>query len=159
MIEIITIGDELTSGSTVDENARFIAQALYSMGLSVSRITTVGDGVEDIQHALKSHLPDTGYVITTGGLGPTEDDRTARAAAKAFGRELLLNHEALSLMEERFKKMQRKMNPANKKQAVLPEGCRVVQNPVGTACGFMVEDERRHFIFLPGVPEEVRAIT
>lgn len=159
MIEIITIGDELTSGSTVDENARFIAQALHSIGLSVSKITTVGDGIEDIQHALKSLLKETRFVIATGGLGPTEDDRTAKAAASAFGRQLLLNQEALNLMKKKFKAMQRKINPANRKQAVLPKGCSVVPNPVGTACGFLIEDGQRHFIFLPGVPEEVRTIT
>lgn len=159
MIEIITIGDELTSGSTVDENARFIAQTLHSVGYSVSKISTVGDGMEDIKDALKGLMEDTHFVIVTGGLGPTEDDRTTQAAAAAFGRHLLLNQEALNLMEKRFKALQRKMNPANKKQVMLPEGCQVIPNLIGTACGFLVKDLQRQIIFFPGMPDEVQAMT
>ncbi len=159
MIEIVTIGDELTSGSTINTNAGFIAQRLYSIGLPISRMTTVGDGIEDIIGALRSPLHQTRFIIITGGLGPTGDDRTAEAAAAAFGKQLLLNQEAFTLMEKKFKQLQRKMNPANKKQALLPEGARVIPNPVGTACGFLVTDGPRHFMFFPGVPEEVRAIT
>lgn len=159
MLEILTVGQELTSGTTVDKNAGFIAHALHSIGLSTSRITTVGDAIEDIVRALKSVLPETRFIIITGGLGPTEDDRTAQAAAKTFGRELIVNKEALDCLEQKFKQSGRKIFSAERKQAMLPTGCRIVQNPVGTACGFLIEEGKRHFVFLPGVPEEVRAIT
>ncbi len=159
MIEIITIGDELISGSTADENARFIGEALTSLGLTVSKITTVGDAVEDIENALESIRGETRFVLITGGLGPTEDDRTARAAAKAFGRKLLLNQEAFNALEEKLEKFGRTVSMAGRKQAMLPERSRIVPNPVGTACGFLIEDGKRQFVFLPGVPEEVRAIT
>jgi len=88
MIEIITIGDELTSGRTADENARFIGESLYLRGFSVSKITTVGDGLDDISGALRNLNDDTRFIIVTGGLGPTEDDKTTEAAARCFGKEL-----------------------------------------------------------------------
>jgi len=159
MIEIITIGDELTCGRTADENSRFIAQELAVAGLGVSRIITVGDAVEGIIRALQDMLPGTRFVIATGGLGPTDDDRTAPAAAAAFGRTLGENREAMALMENRYREFGRAMPPAAVKQAVLPEGCRIIPNPVGTACGFSIDDGDRQFLFLPGVPEEVRAMT
>ncbi len=159
MIEILLVGDELLSGSTLDKNAGHVAGALYEAGLTVSRITMVGDEQEDIERALHVPLDTTRFVIVTGGLGPTEDDRTACAAASAFDRKLLVHPEALALMEARFRELQRAMNPANRKQAVLPEDSIIIPNPVGTACGFIVTSRQREFLFLPGVPEEVRAIT
>lgn len=159
MIEIVTIGDELTSGRTVDENSRFIAQTLYEAGLTVSRITTVGDGIDDIKRCLKGLLHDTRFAVVTGGLGPTDDDRTAQAAAGAFGRKLQLNNDALQAMEKRYYEFGREMPVAARKQALLPAGCSIVPNPIGTACGFLIEEGQTQYIFLPGVPEEVRAIT
>ncbi len=159
MIEIILVGDELISGSTLDQNANFIARQLYAQGHEVRRITVVGDGTEDIVRALRSPLPDTRFIIVTGGLGPTDDDRTAAAAAAAFGRHIRLNDEALGLMQQRFAELGRSMNEANRKQAMLPEDCRVIPNPVGTACGFIVQSAALNAVFLPGVPEETRAIT
>lgn len=159
MIEILTIGDELTSGRTADENSGFIARALNAAGLTVARIITVGDGIEDIKRALQSLLQDTQFVIVTGGLGPTDDDRTARAAAATFGKKLVLNRAALDAMEEKYKEFGRAMPPAAQKQALLPEGCCAIPNPAGTACGFLMAEPKKQFIFLPGVPEEVRAMT
>jgi len=159
MIEILTIGDELTSGSTLDENARFIARALYGAGLQVARITTVGDGIDDIVGMLQHPLVSTRCTIVTGGLGPTDDDRTAEAAAKAFGVGLQSSPEALALMQQKFAGLGRTMNPANLKQALLPDNARVVPNPVGTACGFLISHGQRQAVFLPGVPEEVQAMT
>lgn len=159
MIEIITIGDELTSGRTADENARFIGESLYLRGFSVSRITTVGDGLDDISGALKSINDNTRFIIVTGGLGPTEDDRTSEAAASCFGKELILSQEAFSAMEKLLGQANRKVSEVNKKQAVLPEGSTVIPNPVGTASGFLIKEDNKHYIFLPGVPGEVRAMT
>jgi nicotinamide-nucleotide amidase len=159
MIEILTIGDELIAGRTADENARFIAQALHEAGLAVARVTTVGDGIEDISRALRDLLPGTRFVIITGGLGPTEDDRTALAAATTFGRALVLHDGALTAMEQKYTQFGRAMPAAARKQALLPGGSSIIPNPVGTACGFLIEDAAAQFMFLPGVPEEVRAMT
>ena len=159
MIEIITIGDELISGRTADENARFLGEALYLRGFSVSKITTVGDGRGDISGALKNLKYDTRFIIVTGGRGPTEDDKTSEAAAFCFGKKLILNPEAFQMMEKLLGKANRKVSEVNKKQAVLPEGCTVIPNPAGTACGFLIKEGSKHFIFLPGVPAEVRAMS
>ena len=159
MIEIITIGDELTSGRTVDENARFIGESLYLRGFSISKITTVGDGLDDISGALKNTNDDTRFIIATGGLGPTEDDKTSEAAARFFGKKLILNQKAFSAMERLLGKVNRKVSEVNKKQAVLPDGSTVISNPIGTACGFLIIEDNKHYIFLPGVPGEVRAMT
>ncbi|MEI6125694.1 MAG: competence/damage-inducible protein A [Pseudomonadota bacterium] len=158
MIEILTIGDELTSGRTVDENSTCIARALNTAGLTVARITTVGDGIKDIQRCLHDLLEETRFVIVTGGLGPTEDDRTAQAAASAFGKKLLLSKPALDALEKKYTKFGGTMSPGAQKQALLPEGCCVIPNPVGTACGFLIAEPKQQFMFLPGVPEEVRAM-
>jgi len=155
----MTIGDELTCGRTADENARFIGEALYLKGLVVSRMVTVGDELADIAAALKDLRADTRFVVVTGGLGPTEDDKTAAAAADRFGRKLVLNETALARMEKLLAKAGRQVSAVNRKQAVLPEGCDTIANPVGTASGFLMVSERKHYIFLPGVPGEVRAMT
>lgn len=159
MIELLTIGDELLSGRTADTNASFIARALTEAGLSASRFISVGDGLEDIRRALTSLLPDTRFLIATGGLGPTDDDKTAQAAAATFGLNLTVSEAAIGNMERRYSEFGRPMPEAAKKQAVLPEGCVAIENPVGTACGFLIKDGLRHFFFLPGVPEEVHAMT
>ncbi len=158
MIEILTIGDELLSGRTADANAGFIARALAEAGLSVKRFSSVGDCPEDIRRALTNLLPDTRFLIATGGLGPTDDDRTAQAAALTFGFELTMHEAAVKNMEARYREFGRTMPNAVKKQAVLPEGCQAIGNPVGTACGFLIRGRGCQFMFLPGVPEEVHAM-
>ncbi|MCX8044683.1 MAG: CinA family nicotinamide mononucleotide deamidase-related protein [Desulfobacterota bacterium] len=159
MIEILTIGDELISGKTLDENAHYIAAALHAQGFIISRITSVGDGIENICRALRDRLPDTRFMVITGGLGPTDDDRTAQAAAKAFGTSCVLHPDALSAMERAYAALGRTMPEAARKQALLPQGSILIPNPVGTACGFCITHDGVEFIFLPGVPEEVRAMT
>jgi nicotinamide-nucleotide amidase len=159
MIELLTIGDELLSGRTADTNASFIARALTEAGLSATRFSSVGDGLEDIRRALTGLLPDTRFLIATGGLGPTDDDCTAHAAAATFGRKLAKSEAAIGTMERRYREFGRPMSAAAKKQAVLPQGCEPIENPVGTACGFLIKDAGRLFFFLPGVPEEVHVMT
>lgn len=158
-VEIITIGNELLSGSTLDTNASCIARSVNATGLPVSRISSVGDGIEEIARALKNVLAETRYVIVTGGLGPTDDDRTSRAAAQAFGRKLCLNEEALAAIEKKFQGIQLKVPFPSRKQALLPEGVQIIPNPIGTASGFLIEDGGRQFMFLPGVPYEAEAMT
>jgi nicotinamide-nucleotide amidase len=158
-VEIITIGNELLSGSTVDTNAAFIASSVNTIGLSVSRMSSVGDNMDDMVAALKSVLPETRFIIVTGGLGPTDDDCTAAAAARAFDKKIVLNQEALAAIEKIFAGVNLKMPFPSKKQAMLPAGVRLIPNPIGTASGFLIEDGMREFMFLPGVPREVEAMT
>ena len=158
-VEIITIGNELLSGSTIDTNSAFIASSVNTSGLSVTRICSVGDAIDDIVTALKTVLPESRFVIVTGGLGPTDDDCTAAAAARAFGKQIVLNQEALAAIEKIFAGVNVKMPFPSSKQAMLPEGVRLIPNPIGTASGFLIEDGMREFMFLPGVPTEVEAMT
>lgn len=158
-VEIITIGNELLSGSTIDTNAACIAASVIEIGLSVFRMSSVGDAPEDIINALKSVLPGTKYIIVTGGLGPTDDDRTAEAAARAFGRTVELNQEALAAIEKRFAGYEVKMPFPSQRQAMLPSGVEIIPNPRGTASGFLIADAGREFMFMPGVPAEAEAMT
>ena len=154
--EIITIGDELTSGSVQNTNATFIASQLHPLGIEVVKMTTVGDTHEDIIKALRSTQGTVSVALVTGGLGPTVDDITAKAASEAFRRKLLLNKEAFKTMEERFQKFGRAMSPHNVRQAYLPAGATIVPNPIGTACGFHLAKDNTLFIFMPGVPREMQ---
>ena len=158
MIEIITIGDELLCGRTQDTNAGMIARKLHAAGFTVERITTTGDTLSAINSALLSCLPETRFVIVTGGLGPTEDDLTAEAAAASFGDTIALNPEALTILRNWLEHRQRTMNPSQQKQAMLPSRAMPITNHVGTACGFVMRFEKRHYLFLPGVPAEARAM-
>lgn len=154
-VEIITIGDELCSGSVQDTNATFISSHLHTIGIEVTKVTTVGDDTEKIVEALRSVQQKVSFVIVTGGLGPTVDDITTQASANAFRRKLLFNKHALKTMEERFQQFGRTMSPHNIKQAYLPSGATIVPNPIGTACGFSLAKSNTLFIFLPGVPREM----
>lgn len=155
-VEIITIGDELCSGSVQDTNATFISSHLHTIAIEVAKVTTVGDDTEKIVEALRSVQQKVSFVIVTGGLGPTVDDITTQAAADALRRKLVLNKHALKAMEERFQKFGRTMSPHNIKQAYLPSGATIVPNPIGTACGFSLAKSNTLFIFLPGVPREMK---
>lgn len=155
-VEIITIGDELCSGSVQDTNATFISSHLHTIAIEVAKVTTVGDDTEKIVEALRSVQQKVSFVIVTGGLGPTVDDITTQASANAFRRKLLFNKHALKTMEERFQQFGRTMSPHNIKQAYLPSGATIVPNPIGTACGFSLAKSNTLFIFLPGVPREMK---
>ena len=159
MIEIITIGDELLCGRTLDTNAGMIARELHAAGFTVARITTTGDTHSAISSALLSCLPETRFIIVTGGLGPTEDDLTSSAAAGALEDTIILHPEALAMLRRELERRQRTMNTSQKKQAMLPSRCTPIPNPVGTACGFVMHHADRHYLFLPGVPTEARAMT
>ncbi len=159
MIEIITIGDELLCGRTQDTNAGMIARELNASGFTVQRITTTGDTHDAISAALLACLRETRFVIVTGGLGSTDDDLTATAAADAFGDTIALHPEALEMLRAELARRGRSMNVPQQKQAMLPSTCTPIANPVGTACGFVVRFAERHYLFLPGVPAEARAMT
>jgi nicotinamide-nucleotide amidase len=161
-IEIITIGDELLLGFTIDTNAAYLARELATHGVEVVRRATVGDDAEAIGSAVRDALERTGAVITTGGLGPTADDLTKPAIAALFGRRLEMREEIVAMIEERFRLYGFKgpMPLSNRQQALVPEGARVLENRHGSAPGIWIEDERRRWVaMLPGVPREMRGMT
>ena len=159
-IELVTIGDELLLGYTIDTNAAHLARTLAAEGVEIVRRTTVGDSAPAIADAVREALDRAGAVITTGGLGPTSDDLTKPSIAALFGRGMVLDEEHLAWMEERFTRLfQRPMPVANRQQAMLPEGARKLTNNHGSAPGIWLEDERGRWVaMLPGVPREMRGM-
>lgn len=157
-IAILTIGDELLNGDLSDTNTAAIAGVLADNSLPVCEAATVGDRETDIAGTLQRLTRTNDVVIATGGLGPTEDDRTARAAARAFERPLSLNLQALDQIRDRFRSWQREMHPRNEKQALLPSRSLVIANASGTAPGFHLKLNRTDVYFLPGVPQEMLAM-
>lgn len=152
---ILSIGDELILGEIADTNARHIAARLFSLGVRVHEHRTVGDDDTDIAQALVELAAKYDTVIATGGLGPTMDDVTARAAAKATGRRLTLNEEALRHLRGFPVRGETTVIEVNDKQALIPSKATLIPNPQGTACGFIIEHEKRLLFFLPGVPQEM----
>ena len=155
-IEIICTGDEVLTGKIVNTNFTYISQKLEDHGLSVKWETTVGDDREDLLHAFQAAGERADAVIVNGGLGPTVDDLSQEIAAQAAGVELELHQGWLARMKEMFARRGRTMSPNNVKQAMLPAGAELVDNPVGTACGFGVTIGKARFYFTPGVPRELR---
>lgn len=154
--EIVSIGTEILLGELVDTNANHIARNLRDIGVNVFFITAVGDNLGRITQTLKQALNRSDLVITTGGLGPTVDDVTREAAAAAVGRELVFQPELLQQIADRFDKFGATMSGNNRRQAYIPQGAIPVENPVGTAPCYIVEDERGTIISLPGVPREMK---
>lgn len=155
-IEVICTGDEVLTGKIVNTNFSFITQKLEDFGLSVRWETTVGDDREDLLLAFQLAGQRADAVIVNGGLGPTVDDLSQEMAAKAAGVELALSEEWLARMEAYFARRSRVMPPNNRKQAMLPASAEVLDNPIGTACGFAVDIGKARFFFTPGVPRELR---
>jgi nicotinamide-nucleotide amidase len=160
-VEIVTIGDELLLGETIDINAVWLARELGAVGISVVRRTTVGDGAAAIAASVREALDRTGAVITTGGLGPTSDDRTRPAIAALFGRELRHDDAIWEGLRAIWRERGRPGEPpeANRQQAFVPEGATVLHNRHGTAPGLLLEDEDGRWVaMLPGVPREMRGL-
>lgn len=160
-VELITIGDELLLGFTIDTNAAHISRTLAAAGVEVVRRTTVGDEPEKIAGAVREALERTGAVITTGGLGPTSDDLTKPAIAKIFGREMKLDEGIASALEARWRARFPNSNyPAtNRAQAEIPEGARILTNRHGSAPGIWLEDDKARWVaMIPGVPREMRGM-
>ena len=158
-LEVVTIGTELLLGQIIDTNAAELGRGLAAAGVEVVRHTSVADRPETIRAAVAEALERTGFVITTGGLGPTRDDMTKREVAALFGQALELDSAVLRSLEERFHRLGRPMPAVNRTQAEVPEGATVLPNPRGTAPGLWVEDSRgRVVVMLPGVPSEMRGL-
>ncbi|TET97174.1 MAG: CinA family nicotinamide mononucleotide deamidase-related protein [Anaerolineales bacterium] len=154
--EIITIGTELLLGELVDTNTRYIARALREIGLDLYRTSTVGDNIERIAEEVQASMQRADAVITTGGLGPTIDDPTREGIAKACGVETIFVPELWQQIEERFAGFGSVPTENNRRQAYIPAGAIPIENPVGTAPGFIVETDRSVAISLPGVPAEMQ---
>src|SRR5213082_3825026 len=156
LIELICTGDEVLTGKIVNTNFSYISQKLEDVGLSVRWATTVGDDRDTLLAAFQLAGERADAVIVNGGLGPTVDDLSQEVAAQAAGVELALNETWLAKMEDFFRRRSRVMPPNNRKQAMLPTTAEVIDNPIGTACGFAVTIGRARFFFTPGVPREMR---
>jgi nicotinamide-nucleotide amidase len=155
-IEVICTGDEVLTGKIINTNFSYMSQKLEDVGLAVQWETTVGDDRESLLLAFKLAGERADAVIVNGGLGPTVDDLSQEVAAQAAGVELALNQEWLTRMEDFFNRRSRTMPPNNVKQAMLPTTAEVIDNPIGTACGFALDIGRARFFFTPGVPRELR---
>jgi nicotinamide-nucleotide amidase len=160
-VEIVTIGDELLLGFTIDTNGAYLARQLSGIGLRVARRMSVGDDPHQIERALREALDRTGAAITTGGLGPTADDRSKAAVAAVFGREMAIDEEHVAWMKERWRtRFGREMPESNMAQASLPVGSTKLTNRHGSAPGvFITDDAGRWVAMLPGVPREMRGMT
>lgn len=155
-IEIICTGDEVLTGKIVNTNFSYMAQKLEDVGLSVHWGTTVGDDRDSLLAAFRLAATRADAVIVNGGLGPTVDDLSQEIAAQAAGVDLVLHEEWLAKMEEFFTRRARSMPPNNRKQAMLPATAEMIDNPIGTACGFALDIGKARFFFTPGVPRELR---
>lgn len=156
---IFTLGTELTQGRIVNTNATFIGRRLSLLGFNVLGILTLIDDVDFISKYLSLVLREKPkVVVTTGGLGPTYDDRTLEAVAKAINRKLVLNQEAFEMIKKKYEAVGLELTPERIKMAYLPEGGVPIPNPVGTAPGCWLEVEETIIISLPGVPKEMESM-
>ncbi|WP_407083603.1 CinA family nicotinamide mononucleotide deamidase-related protein [Photobacterium leiognathi] len=158
MIEItmISTGEEVLLGDITDTNAAWLSRYLFEQGLTMTRRVTVGDHCERLAKEIESCSLNSDIVIVNGGLGPTSDDLTAVAAAMAANVGLEQSDHWVAEMKAKYEKLNREMPAANLKQAMLPEGAELIDNPVGTACGFAIKLNRSWIFFTPGVPSEFK---
>jgi nicotinamide-nucleotide amidase len=156
---VITIGDELLIGQTIDTNSAWIAQELNKIGIWVHRRVAVGDVWEDIIKALDEEGKLSQVILITGGLGPTADDITKPLLCQYFGGKLVVNDDALANVKNIFENiLKRPLLERNLKQAEVPDVCRVIQNKRGTAPGMWFEKEAGIYVSMPGVPHEMKGM-
>ncbi len=156
--ELITIGDELLIGQVVNTNAVYIGEKLAECGVTLCRITTVGDDEQLILDAFAKAWRENDVVLATGGLGPTHDDVTRGAVVRFFDTRLVMNEEVLADIRRLFGRRGREIHAINEEQALVPEIAAPLRNPIGTAPGLRIEKEKRCFFVMPGVPSEMRAM-
>src|SRR5438093_9958376 len=154
--EIVAIGSELVLGGVADTNSLYLAEELLKLGIEVRYKTVVGDDSKDMEAALQHALGRARVVITTGGLGPTEDDLTRKVIARVTGRRLVLHNDALAAITHRLAARGRLVTPEQTTQALIPHRAHILQNPVGIAPGFFIMEDDRGVMCLPGVPSEMR---
>jgi nicotinamide-nucleotide amidase len=156
--EIIAVGSELLTPDRLDTNSLFLTEELNKLGIEVLRKTIVGDHRELLAEAFRDALNRVPVVITSGGLGPTEDDLTRETVAELLGRRLQRNEDVLRAIEARFRSFKRDMPAVNVRQAMVPEGAEVLENARGTAPGLWIEDQGRMIALLPGPPRELKPL-
>lgn len=158
IIEIVSTGDEVITGMIDDTNATFLSHELIQMGLQVNRRHTVGDNLDDLINLFTDIAQRKTICLVTGGLGPTNDDYTSQAISKVANAPLELNDQWVEQMTKWFQIRGRAMADTNLKQAMVPKGSLIINNPIGTACGFLIKINQALFIFAPGVPKELKAM-
>jgi nicotinamide-nucleotide amidase len=156
--EIISIGDELLIGQVINSNQASIAEKLNSVGIYGDKMTTVGDNEEDILLAFQKAYASHDVITVTGGLGPTHDDITRSVVCKFFQTDSIINEEALENVKRIFARLNSVPRKINEDQALVPRGCVVIQNRLGTAPGYFFERDEKYFIIMPGVPYEMKAM-
>ncbi len=156
LLEMISTGEEVLSGQIVDTNAAWLADCMMNLGIELSRRSTVGDRMDDLVAIFTERSKSADLILVNGGLGPTSDDLSAEAAAKACGVPLVEHAQWRSHLEEWFSKRGRKMAASNLKQCWLPQGAVLIDNPAGSAPGFRVQLNRAWLFFTPGVPVEFK---
>ena len=156
--EIIAVGSELLTPDRVDTNSLFLTARLNQLGIEVTRKTVVGDDLAPLRNAFDEAAKRADLIIASGGLGPTEDDRTRDAVADLFGRKLSRDPAVMNKIEDRFRTLGRKMAEVNARQALVPEGATVLENDRGTAPGLWLEAAGRIVVLLPGPPHELKAM-
>lgn len=157
-VEMLSTGDEVLHGQIVDTNAAWLADFFYNQGLPLTRRHTVGDDLDALVAILRERSEQADVLIVNGGLGPTSDDLSALAAATAKGEGLILHPEWLDTMTRFFAERGRPMAESNRKQAEIPASAEMINNPVGTACGFAIQLNRCLMFFTPGVPSEFKVM-
>jgi len=166
-IEIVCVGNELLIGKVVNTNSQWLAKRITTLGLNVNRITTIGDEVDEISRAVQEALKrKPQFIITTGGLGPTFDDKTLEGVARALNLPLQTHEKALEMIKQTYRRYAEEgriekeveLTPPRMKMAKLPRGAEPLPNPVGTAPGVLLKQEGTVILALPGVPSEMRAI-
>ncbi len=157
-IEIISVGNELLIGQTVNTNAGWIGKQLLEAGLYVNWVTTVGDVADHLEQALEAAAGRADVCIITGGLGPTHDDITKNVVSGFFNTKLVMDEDILAGIKQRFKKRRIPMAEVNEEQALVPENAKIFQNDVGTAPGMMFRKDGRRTFVLPGVPHEMKSM-
>ncbi|WP_194417813.1 nicotinamide mononucleotide deamidase-related protein YfaY [Klebsiella quasipneumoniae] len=157
-VEMLSTGDEVLHGQIVDTNAAWLADFFFNQGLPLTRRHTVGDDLDALVAILRERSEQADVLIVNGGLGPTSDDLSALAAATAKGEGLILHPEWLETMTRFFAERGRPMAESNRKQAEIPASAEMINNPVGTACGFAIQLNRCLMFFTPGVPSEFKVM-
>ncbi|HXA57451.1 MAG TPA: competence/damage-inducible protein A [Candidatus Acidoferrum sp.] len=156
--EIIAVGSELLTSERLDTNSLFLTDQLNRIGIRVIHKVVVGDGPEEMTSSFQHALERADVIVSSGGLGPTDDDRTRTTVSELLGRKLYCNDEILRQIQARFRRYNRPMPEINARQAMVPEGATILPNPRGTAPGLWLEANGRILILLPGVPAELRAL-